>query len=95
MKSIRHAATMLLAFVMLWTSFGWSGFSAPKVQAASDTSVLFEDDFEDGNYNGWTPLSGSSWTVNSGHLIFTDTGTEAIISAGDAAWSDYSKQRFV
>lgn len=90
MRSIRKSVAMLLTAVLLWTSLGWSGFSAPKAQAASDTAILFADDFEDGNYDGWTPRAGSNWDVKSGQLIFTAPGSEAIISAGESSWTDYS-----
>jgi len=54
--------------------------------------TLFQDDFEDNDYNGWT-LSGGSWSV-------TDDGTkvlsqslasgEALAYTGNASWSNYT-----
>ncbi|KAI7254677.1 hypothetical protein KC345_g11234, partial [Hortaea werneckii] len=65
--------------------FEFQGIITPPV-------TLFQDDFEDNNYSGWT-TSGGSWSV-------TDDGTktlsqssasgEALAYSGDASWRDYT-----
>lgn len=65
-------------------------FSSKAVLAAP----LFQDDFEDGNYNGWT-VHGGSWTVKeiSGSKRFgtkvIPTSTVVESTAGSVSWTDY------
>lgn len=42
--------------------------------------VLFSDNFEDGDFNGWTPSSGS-WVINSSNRLEGTTGGKATIVA--------------
>ena len=50
--------------------------------------ILFEDNFDDGNLNGWTIKSGS-WDVVDGQLRCI-ASHDARIIAGDGTWEDYS-----
>jgi len=50
--------------------------------------VLFEDNFADGNLDGWTIKSGS-WDVVDGQLRCV-ASHDARIIAGDETWKDYS-----
>jgi len=50
--------------------------------------ILFEDNFDDGNLNGWTIKSGS-WDVVDGQLRCI-ASHDAKIVAGDGTWEDYS-----
>lgn len=42
--------------------------------------VLFQDDFEDGNFTGWTP-SGGSWAINASNRLEGSTSGKATIVA--------------
>lgn len=55
-------------------------------------TVLFTDDFEDGNSNDWA-TTGGSWgvtTEDSKVLVQDSVYGEAIASAGNTAWTDYT-----
>lgn len=55
-------------------------------------AILFQDDFEDGNYSGWT-TSGGSWSVDDdGTKALSQTGSsgEALAYSGEASWRDYT-----
>ncbi len=61
---------------------------ASEVRAA----VLFSDDFEDGNANGWTVVNGT-WSVASETTeVYQTTTTSglALTVAGDTGWTDYA-----
>lgn len=64
--------------------------SVKSVSAA----VLFQDNFEDGDYNGWT-IHGGVWSVKevAGSKRFgttvIPTGTVFESTAGDVSWTDY------
>jgi len=49
------------------------------------TATIFSDNFDDGNYDGWTVLDGS-WSVSNGELI----GENGTILVGEDSWYDYS-----
>ncbi|CAM4458251.1 S-layer homology domain-containing protein [Paenibacillus tarimensis] len=87
---LRSKAALFIAFVLLWTSLGFPPHTVQNAQAANAEAVMFEDHFEDGDLTGWTTLAGSAWNVSSGELVFGDPGSEAIITAGDPMWTDYS-----
>lgn len=63
--------------------------STPSLQSTSSSS--FNDNFDDGNYDGWNVVAGS-WDVSSGslHSIYT-CGTKPlyVIVAGESQWADY------
>jgi len=52
--------------------------------------ILLQDNFDDGDYAGWTPVAGW-WTVENGKLRGTGWGggIDAWIYAGDESWTDY------
>ena len=56
-------------------------------------NVLFQDDFERGNYEGWA-ANGGTWAVEDdvGNKVLRQkhTSNEAYIFAGDNSWTDYS-----
>ena len=53
---------------------------------------LFFDNFNDGNYNGWTPLDGTKWKVENNRLcaVGSDTSDVNLIYLNQAPWSDVS-----
>ena len=57
-------------------------------------SVLFSDNFEDGNANGWSRSNGTWAIVTDGSLVFRQsaTNTDARVRAGSTSWTDYSVQ---
>lgn len=68
------------------------------ISAASFSTVLVSDDFNDGNADGWTELpSGASYTVESGRYYFAHTAPDTAWAAsvnsdlpGTMSVSDYS-----
>jgi hypothetical protein len=54
--------------------------------------ILFKDDFNDGNADGWTTYGLGTWTVNNGEYK-VDMGSGSFLlgysSAGDVNWTDY------
>ncbi|MFK7694330.1 right-handed parallel beta-helix repeat-containing protein [Paenibacillus sp. HJGM_3] len=56
--------------------------------------TLFSDDFEDGNSTGWTTGSGAWSVVTDGTKVYKQTssssGGEALVYAGNAAWTNYA-----
>ena len=63
-------------------------FAAP----AGAQTVLFTDDFEDGNANGWTVFGGSWSVVTDGTRVYRQSsGSSRYRSgAGSTAWTNYS-----
>ncbi|MBO9597537.1 MAG: glycoside hydrolase family 9 protein, partial [Cohnella sp.] len=53
--------------------------------------TLFEDDFADGNADGWTSTSGT-WNVSSGQYRGQATSLNSYSVAGDSGWTDYTFQ---
>jgi hypothetical protein len=47
--------------------------------------ILFFDDFNDGNDNGWTRVNGT-WSVINGEYVQTSTSRESRSVVNDAAW---------
>lgn len=62
---------------------------SPRVVLAT---VLFQDDFDDGNAEGWTVISGGEyWRPNDGMYgaIVDPPDTRADMVAGSSEWTDY------
>jgi len=56
------------------------------------STVLFSDDFEDGNADGWT-IAGGTWSVvMDGSYVYSQSAASARAraSAGSSAWTDYA-----
>lgn len=55
-------------------------------------TVLFSDNFEDGNYTGWSKNGGSWSVVSDGTKVFKQSSTSATCYAyaGDSSWNNYS-----
>ena len=67
----------------------FSFYSILPVKAAN--GVLFSDDFNDGDINGWTVESGS-WSVNNGNLLAAESGALSFlgqISHVPTDWDNY------
>jgi hypothetical protein len=61
------------------------------VNAACGT-ILFSDDFNDGNASGWTPYFDGTWYVENNEYVVSIGGgadLRGISLAGDTAWTDY------
>jgi hypothetical protein len=56
------------------------------------STVLFQDDYEDGDAAGWTAVSGTWGVAIDGTNVYSQTSTsgEAIAYAGTGAWTDYT-----
>ncbi|MBI2595940.1 DUF1080 domain-containing protein [Candidatus Daviesbacteria bacterium] len=57
----------------------------------TDGPLLFSDNFNDGNFNGWTVAAGV-WSVNGGNLISNVSGKTNIfseINTGSSEWDNY------
>ena len=61
----------------------------PKVVRASE-STLFSDNFDDGNFNGWSVVNGN-WTVDNNNLYANQTGANkgGEIAIGGYDWDNY------
>lgn len=59
-----------------------------------NSATLFNDDFEDGNYTGWSKNGGSWSVVTDGTKVFKQTSASATAYsyAGSSDWSNYSIQ---
>ena len=67
----------------------WCGTAALLAGAAAACGqVLFQDDFNDGNADGWTEYD-CCFGVSSGEYRISG-GTDPRTVAGDYAWSDYA-----
>lgn len=57
---------------------------------ASASSLLFSDDFDDGNHDGWQVVLGT-WAVEGGELSGTSDSffDDTRIVTGNTSWSDY------
>jgi len=67
-------------------------YSGDSPSPEPSPTLLFEDDFEDGNASGWTTVGGTWSVAVDGTKVYAQTSTsgEAIAYAGNGAWSDYS-----
>jgi len=73
--------TVIVLFIHLIATLVWAG--------------TLKDDFSDGNYNGWTPITfvegEGQWVITDGELIVTrpfSRGCALLI--GESSWKDYS-----
>jgi hypothetical protein len=98
MTSNRLYRSLLVSFVFL-LFFGVSGCQTLSfsVEDLEPTYVVFEDDFEDGNADGWTinippeAPSGSFWMVepDDGNYVLKESG-QVWAEAGDYGWTNYT-----
>lgn len=78
---------------------------APTPEAATQSEVLFADDFADGTLDGWTvvdfsegPAGPATWLVEGGVVLQGGDGTglpdpgATYLLAGDGTWADYALQ---
>ncbi len=63
-------------------------------QNAVNAAEIFFDDFEDGNYTGWSKSGGTWSVVTDGSGVFKQSSTSANAYAytGSSSWTDYSVQ---
>ncbi len=57
-----------------------------------DLSLLFQDDFNDGNADGWTPYGLGTWSVINGEYVVDMGSGNSLLGyalAGDMDWTDY------
>lgn len=71
-----------------------AGDSAYSNTASATTApyapTLFSDDFNDGNANGWTVVSGT-WAMSNG-TAYKGTTANGMAINGQSSWTDYSVQ---
>ncbi|MES1177137.1 MAG: family 16 glycoside hydrolase [Myxococcales bacterium] len=72
---------------------GTAGGGTAGGGSAGSGSVLFSDDFEDGNANGWTASNGTWAIATDGSKVYSQTGTGTgstvlMSSAGTASWTN-------
>ena len=62
----------------------------PLVVFAAEGDILFSDDFNDGNLDGWTIESGN-WYINNGVLIGSQSGRSfgGRINTNNSEWDNY------
>lgn len=60
----------------------------------TSAAVLFSDDFEDGDYSGWSKNGGSWSVITDGTRVFKQASTSATAYAytGSTSWTNYSVQ---
>ena len=60
----------------------------------SSWAGTFMDDFEDGNMDGWTPISfgvGGTWKIENGELILqSESPGDFVVYTGKDTWKDYT-----
>ncbi|MGE5605371.1 MAG: right-handed parallel beta-helix repeat-containing protein [Bacteroidota bacterium] len=64
----------------------------PPIQNAVNAAAIFTDNFEDGNYTGWSK-SGGTWSVvtdGSKVLKQSSTSANAYVYTGSSSWNNYS-----
>ena len=98
MTSNRLCRSLLVSFVFLLFLgvFGCQTLSF-SVDSSEQTYVVFEDDFEDGDADGWTinippeAPSGSFWMVepDDGNYVLKESG-QVWAEVGDYGWTNYT-----
>lgn len=93
--------SLLLIGLFLYFASGGIGISNEMIQSpfTQNGNLVWSDDFEDGNANGWTladdvPGEPSNWYVEQGYLIQdTNSGNNNLVGthvvAGDPSWQNY------
>jgi hypothetical protein len=74
------------------TGIGMPNTYLASSNASSCGSILFSDDFNDGNADGWTTSGAGSWFVENNYYVVDmgfGSGLMGKAVAGDAAWTDY------
>lgn len=58
---------------------------------AQEGNILFSDDFNDGNLDGWT-IEFGNWYINNGNLVGSQSGRAfgGRIDTGNSEWDNYS-----
>ena len=81
---------LLKGWIVVWIVLCFVGIFVGEGQAA----ILFQDNFEDEGYDGWTPVGSpcGTWWQENGELHGTGSGAglDAWIYAGDESWTDYT-----
>jgi galactosylceramidase len=99
-KLQRQASSLLLSVSVATSAIVFPALVLPPhyVSAASETEteLLFQDDFQDGDLTGWQQ-QGGTWSVASEagsdsntSLKQSHTSNEAFITAGNVSWQNYS-----
>ncbi|WP_138754449.1 immunoglobulin-like domain-containing protein [Paenibacillus sinopodophylli] len=95
MKSAPALSKLLLAFIIVFSSIIPAYASAEDVPVSQPSTVLFEDDFQDGNTVGWTLNNTSIITVAndpanvSNKMLNVSAGDEAIALIDNSQGSNY------
>jgi hypothetical protein len=82
--------TLIVLSALGWFSFSKENF--PPTNETSEGSVLFSDDFEDGNSDGWDVASGT-WEViqdATGNYVYSGKGNNwGLVTTGSEKWENY------
>ncbi|MFB9326174.1 family 43 glycosylhydrolase [Paenibacillus aurantiacus] len=74
-----------LRFEFVKGEFDFSGMTFSR----GDAATALQDDFNDGNDNGWTRFEGN-WSVTGSELASTGGGAFAKTTIGNERWADYT-----
>jgi ribosomal protein L28 len=95
-NKIKRIRALILVLMFLFTQVVSMPARSAFAESLSYPSILFSDDFEDGNFAGWTKIVGlSNWNIVteglSKVLKYTyTTSAEGTMTAGETSWTDYS-----
>ena len=99
MRAVPALSKLLLAFLIIFSSvlpaYAAAEEGAPAVPEAVPSTVLFEDDFQDGNTTGWTLNNPAILTVaddasvSGNKMLNVSSGDEAIAAVDTSAGSNY------
>jgi hypothetical protein len=69
-----------------------AGWDASKLDISNQAKILFQDDFNDGNADGWTTAGDWNWYVDNGeYVVEQGSGTTqgSFSLAGELDWTNY------
>jgi hypothetical protein len=58
--------------------------------AISIWAGTFRDNFNDGNFRGWTTPFGGEWSVKDGAVLCQHSSKTVVLSIGEPDWEDYT-----
>jgi hypothetical protein len=82
----------ILVSVLFFQFAGTAPASYTAVAQTANSPILFHDDFDDGNADGWEVSGGGSWSVVNNEYVVEmgeGTGLEGMAVAGDPTWDNF------